>query len=267
MRLRDFADYWRLRRYLVTPWAFLRTRKRGFPEPWREFALKGGGRLRVRNAPMDMHILHRILGRDEYRLDAFRPGGLDTVVDVGGHLGFFAVRAAPLARRVLTFEPFDENFAILQGNVAHLPQVSPFRSAVGPEEGEREFHVSEIPAAGTFYPVERHPVLRVIRVPTVTMSTLFRDHGVSSCDLLKIDAEGAEYPILHSMPSELWPRIRRICMEYDSLPDPPAGWSGEGLEDLLRRAGYRVRRVPSKHRPGKGHLWAVRAQEPPHPWC
>jgi FkbM family methyltransferase len=267
VRLRDFADYWRLRRILVTPWAFLRVRKRGFAEPWREFPLKGGGRIRVRNAPMDMHIMHRVLGRDEYRLDAFRPGELDTVVDVGGHLGFFAVRAAPLARRVLTFEPFEENFEILSGNVAHLPNVKPVRMAVGPDEGEQEFHVSEIPSAGTFFPVERHPTVKVVRVPTVTLSAAFRDQGVTSCDLLKIDAEGAEYPILHSMPAGLWPRIRRICLEYDPLPAPPPKWTGEGLEELLRRAGYRVRRVPSKHPPGKGRLWAVRADERPHTWC
>lgn len=267
MRFRDFADYWRLRRYLRDPWAFMRIRKRGFPEPWRDFALRGGGKIRVRNAPMDMHILHRVLGRDEYALEAFPPGLLGTVLDVGAHLGFFAIRAAPLALRVISLEPFGENFELLQANVAHLPNVLTVRAALSETAGEREFHASAIPSAGSFYPVARHAVKEVVQVPSLTMADLFREHRITRCDLLKIDVEGAEYPIVYGMPADLWPSIRFVCLEYDPLPDAPPDWDGEGLERHLIKAGYRVRRVPSKHPPGKGRIWAVRADEPPHRWC
>lgn len=267
MRLRDFVDYWRLRKYLSAPWGFLRIRKKGFPEPFRDFALRDGGTLRIRSAPMDMHILHRVLGRDEYALDAFSPGSFDVVVDVGAHLGFFAIRAAPLARRVISLEPSEENFEILQRNVSHLPNVTPVRAAVAPQPGELAFHVSAIPSASSLYPVARHPVKEVRTVRGLTLEDVFREHGVERCDLLKIDVEGAEYPILYGLPDRLWPSIRRICLEYDPVPDAPPEWTGEKLEERLRAAGYRVRRVPSKHPPGKGRLWAVRADEPPSPWA
>lgn len=267
MRVRDFFDYWRIRRHLQTPWSFLWLRKRGFPEPWRDFALRGGGRIRVRNAPMDFHIVHRVLGRDEYRLDAFRPGSLDTVIDLGAHLGAFSLRASPLARRVLAFEPFEENYQLLVENLAHLSNVTAIQAAVAPKDEERDFYVSDIPSAGSFYPVERHPVRKVIRVPSFSLATLFRRHEVERCDLLKIDVEGAEYPLLFELPAALWPLIRAVCLEYDPLPDSPPSWTGEGLEKHLREAGYRIRRVPSKHPPGKGMIWAVRQDEPSHPWC
>lgn len=258
MRIRDFFDYFRLRRFLAAPWAFLRLRKKGFPEPTRDFELRGGGRLRVRNAPMDMHILHRVLGRDEYGLDRFAPGSLDTVIDVGAHLGFFALRASRLARRVISFEPSGDNIDLLRGNVSHLPNVKVERAAVADMAGELTFHVSSIPSASSLIPVARHPVTRTETVRALTLADAFREHGIETCDLLKLDVEGAEYAILFKMPDELWPRIRRVCLEYDPVPGAPREWSGEGLERKLSEAGYRVKRVPSKHPPGKGRLWAFR---------
>lgn len=266
MRFRDVSDYLRLRKHLATPWAFMRMRKRGLETPWHDFPLKGGGKLRVRNAPMDMHIMHRILGRDEYALSAFAPGSLDTIIDVGAHLGFFSLLAARLGLRVFALEPFDENFELLKSNIAHLNNVLPLPLAVGARAGEQEFHVSSIPSAGSFHPVERHPVQRVVRVPSVTIADFFREYRVQRCDLLKIDVEGAEYSIVYGIPDELWPSIRFVCLEYDPLPNAPAGWTGEELEKYLRKVGYRVKRIPSKHPPGKGKIWAIRKEEPKHAW-
>lgn len=266
MRFRDIIDYWRLRKHLVTPWAFMRMRKRGLKTAWHDFALKGGGRLRVRNAPMDMHIMHRVLGRDEYALSAFAPGSLNTIIDVGAHLGFFSLLAARLGLHVFALEPFDENFELLKSNIAHLPNVLPLCLAMSDQTGEQEFHVSANPSAGSFHPVERHPVKRVVRVPSLTVTDFFQKHRVTRCDLLKIDAEGSEYSIVYSVPDELWRVIRFVCLEYDPIPNAPAGWTGEELERHFRKVGYRVRRVPSKHPPGRGKLWAVREEEPAHPW-
>jgi hypothetical protein len=46
-----------------------------------------------------------------------------------------------------------------------------------------------------------------------TVSAAIRDHGLERIDLLKIDAEGAEWEILAGIDESDWPRIRQLTME------------------------------------------------------
>lgn len=246
MRLSDFGDWRRLRRHLAEPWAFLRTRHDPPPAPAYDIPMRDGGSVRLRNAPQDRHILHRIFARDEYRLDGVAPGSWDTVVDVGAHIGLFAVRAAPLARRVLSLEPSDDNYALLVENVRRFPQVEPRRVAVAAQKGTAKLFRAENPSAYSMFgrgtPVE---------VETIPLDEVLS--GVERCDFLKLDCEGAEYDILLSLSPELWPRVRRVALEYH----PVAGRSAAELADRLRASGFRVEILPSK-KPDKGHLFADR---------
>jgi hypothetical protein len=50
-------------------------------------------------------------------------------------------------------------------------------------------------------------------VPAVTLESVFRDHDVERCGLLKIDCEGAEFNILPSLSPATWLRIEQLAME------------------------------------------------------
>ena len=252
-------EYFALRRFIREPWAFLRTRRRPMAGPHEDVEFRDGFRVRLRAVPMDRHIFHRIFARDEYRLDGVAPGSWDTVVDVGAHIGLFAVRAAPLARRLLSFEPERGNFEALRHNlsVPRFSHVVAERKAVAGRRGRVSFYPSANPSAHSMIPAAG---AEAVEVDAVTLADVFAEHGVERCDLLKLDCEGAEYEILRSVPDALWPRIRRIGMEYHPVAD--GGWSGAALEAFLTDRGYDCGLFPSRKKPEKGLLFAERGRRP-----
>jgi len=63
---------------------------------------------------------------------------------------------------------------------------------------------------------------------------------------VKLDCEGAEFPILLETPDSILKKVRRWVIEYHAAPEP--------LEARLRALGYRVERT--KDLVMTGILWA-----------
>jgi FkbM family methyltransferase len=258
MRLADLFDYLALRRHLAEPAAFLRLRKGGPATGTLDIPLRGGGSIRIRAGTMDRQILDRIFGRDEYRLDRLRPGSLDTVIDVGAHIGLFAIRAAPLARRIICLEPDPESFALLLANTARLPGVTALRRAVAGSPGTAVLRLSPEPwAHSTVSRPPREPggEARTIEVEATTLSAVLDEAGIDRCGLLKLDCEGAEHAIFASTPREVWRRIDRIVLEVHPLPGDP-GATPERIARLLEEAGHAAEVVRRKGGPGWAHIFS-----------
>ncbi len=255
MRLADITDWLALRRHLLEPWAFVRSRKSEMTEPV-DLRFKDGAVVRLRPAPMDRHTFHRIFARDEYRLNAVAPGSLGTVLDVGAHIGLFAVRVAPLAKRVISFEPVPANFETLQKNVAHYPHVTPVPKAVSSKRGTATIYVSDNPSAHSMHPAEADRRTAGTEVETLSLADVFDEFKIETCDLLKLDCEGAEYDILGAVPDALWPKLRRIVMEFHPVAGGPEDWTGPALAKRLEARGFRVEFLPHPKHPVKGHLFA-----------
>jgi len=258
MRLQDLGDYLRLRRFLIRPWAFLRLRKHPPAEPFFEVALRDGTSIRLRTAAHDRHVLHRVFARDEYRLNDVPPGSYDTVIDVGGHIGTFAIRASGIARRVLCFEPTPESYELLSRNVARHPNVTAFPLGVAGRRGTMTLHVGVSPSRNSMFPSEPERSKGTLSAETVTLEDIFREQAIERCDLLKIDCEGAEYDILYATPKELWPRIARTCLEYHPVAHGEKHWTGEHLLEFLAQRGHAATLHPSAKDPRQGLLFSTR---------
>ncbi len=211
--------------------------------------------LVLRPGTNDTLIYTNVVERNEYRVADDLRGAL--VLDIGVHIGAFSYLALSRgAAELHGFEADRDNFEQARANLApfgdrvHLHNTAVWRSDVA---------VSSLPfwkstdaanaGGGTLiWDVDGPAVDAVAFDDVVDAATR---GGARRVDLLKIDCEGAEFPIL--LTSKRLDRIVRIVGEYHELrADLPRHvripgvdqFAVEGLVASLERAGFRVELEP-----------------------
>ena len=180
-----------------------------------------------------------------------------TIVDIGAHLGTFAVYASQSSPDALIYcyEPERRNFDLLKHNIGLNKlkgRVHAFHCAVGASEGTRDL------AVGSSLSNSFHVVPEPVNHQTVRCTTLkeiVESHRLDTIDLLKMNCEGAEYEILESCSDSEFKRIRNIRLEYHNLKTPER--TGESLSRFLTKKGYRIERF-SRYLNTSGFIWAAR---------
>ena len=180
--------------------------------------------FRVRG-PVDRAILHEIWAADAYRIRTL-PFIPKTVLDIGAHIGGFALLAATGWRgcRVIACECDADNLHLLKTNIAGHSQIEVVEAAiVGEDISEIEFHAVSDKAGDNsgggscFIP---EPGSEPVQVPALSILRLWQSKQLETCDLLKLDCEGAELPILTALGQRgLLDRIRHIVGEWHAWED------------------------------------------------
>ena len=227
----------------------------------RSWVLKDGHRtVTLRSGGRDRDILRDMFVNRVYALPPEVEGILrrrkqPRIVDLGANIGLFGVWVLsqwPEAQ-VHGFEPDPANLAVLDRNIADAPDGwswSITRACAAPADGTIRFLPGRHADSRAVYDGEE--TADVIELPTVDVFPHLR--GV---DLLKIDIEGGEWPLLTD------PRfddlaVRAIVLEYHAYNCPGPGDSAQTARRLLEGCGYAV--VVTQHHPiGVGTLWAWRS--------
>jgi len=229
------------------------------PGPYTVTLRKSGLHFKARSA-MDLWSLKETL------LDRFyeRYGAVVqpdwNVVDIGGGLGDYAIFAAAgqPACQVHTIEPTPDSFAFLKQNLAlnRLTNVRAHSFAVWSKRGEITLDTSPGEAV-QFISREAGDTLSPgqITVTCLTLAETLEACQVERCHMLKMDCEGAEYPILFNTEPETLQKIERIVMEYHDNAGPH---THHDLETFLTQHGYRVKIYPSPVHSYLGYLYAAR---------
>lgn len=173
------------------------------------------------------------------QLDQLAAPGM-TMLDIGAHVGYYSHRYAKRVGkngRVLAFEPHPRTFAILQNNVARLPQVTAVQLALAEHEGTAELHDYLImSASGSLHYDESMAALQkaqthdtdiaprigqtfaaqTFTVRTTPIDDFLALQGIRQVDLVKMDIEGAEIGALRGMRQTIAnsPNLKLI-MEYN----------------------------------------------------
>lgn len=190
----------------------------------REYQWKGHT-IHYRAGTSDAHLIYGILlktgKKAEYRL----PPKLapDTILDIGANVGvsamFFADRF-PHAR-IFAVEPLPENFEVLKRN-AEGTGITPINVALDAEDGKRDLILSphESNFGGlSFYQRGAESDARRVTVTTRNPANLLRELGIEKVDMIKIDTEGAEYPILTAFDPKLLQEVTWITGELHGERD------------------------------------------------
>lgn len=230
------------------PFGFARNLvQRGYME---EVAFRDGTRLRT-GTPYGVATIANVFIRKDYGdipADA-------NVVDVGAHVGAFAVYAARVpGATVHAFEPSPSAFQVLQENIENnqLNNVHLHNQAVGGARSQRFLHVSDVAPLTTLYAEET--AARPTEIECVPLDAVLGQMGDAPCDILKMNCEGAEYEILAGASEATLQRIQEIRMEYHTLPD---GKDHRWLRTFLEERGFAIVYLRPEG-PKGGFLWARR---------
>lgn len=193
---------------------------------------------------------------------AVRPG--DVVVDIGAHVGAFAVHAAQSgASAVYAYEPSPINIEHFVHNAERnaASVVTIVEAAVGARAGTSRLGLGRFSVGNVLLDAVSERTSRSIDVRTTTLAGIFEAHRLDRIDVLKIDCEGSEGALLVASDPELLRRVDRIALEYHD------NWSSldhDGLSRLLRDAGFDVELEPHGRSPF-GMLYAWRPKTEPGP--
>lgn len=233
----------------------------GHPRPLRSYSLRGGSTVRLQS-PVNTMTLGEIFLRRDY--GTLKDNSI--VVDVGAHIGLFALYAATTARntRVYAYEPMPANMNLLKENITHnrlQDRIIPRQAALAGARGPRRFYTHPTDVQHTLHQSLQHEAGSVIEIDCLSLADVFTEHGLTHCDLLKMDCEGAEYEALYNTPADYLQRIKAIRMEYHrGVGDNARERSTpEALADFLRQHGFRITRFEDTDS-WLGLMWADRTQ-------
>lgn len=145
----------------------------------------------------DWSTLIEIHINDSYCKDMLKTGM--NVVDVGAHIGIYTVLAAQKigsSGKVISIEPEPENYKQLLENIEinSFKNVMPLKMGLSDHQGQENLYINYFSTGHSLYQeTEKDPY---IKINVEKLDDLLSRLGLEKIDILKIDAEGAEIPIL-----------------------------------------------------------------------
>ncbi len=207
----------------------------------------------------DYAIAHELFLDHQYRqCDEVIRKASHSIIDIGGHLGFFSLYASLLNSKVpiYSFEPHSGNYELLKKNLKEnrVKNVTPRNLAVSNQAGQVDLLISQEDLNHSIvHAIE--PTDEVQKVQSTTLEKILSRQDLGQVDLLKIDSEGAEFSIIEDSPSTVFKRVSNIFLEYhDWVP----GGDHRRLKKFLEGQGYKVQNFPNSKMPELGFLWCWR---------
>ena len=116
-----------------------------------------------------------------------------TIVDLGAFEGEFGFYCYNFADVIYAVEPDPVPYANLIKNIEtyQLDKIKPFNIAIDENGVERLFLATHF--GGSAFSVTEGT--NTIKVKTLSLKDFFKENNIEHVDILKIDVEGAEYPI------------------------------------------------------------------------
>lgn len=213
--------------------------------------LRNGANYAIRLHTFDLIVLNEMYILKEYASLYHYITPKSVVIDIGAHIGTFSILAGRLRKgvRVFSFEPFPENFSLLQQNIQRnnlASTVFAFQTGIGARKEKRRLYIHPGNTGGhSMYKKSK----KSRQITLISLKDVFKAHNILSCAFLKMDCEGAEYEILLNTPKNILNKIQCIALEYH------ANGNSETLVKFLEKNGFIIQRAKEQYFP---LLFAVR---------
>lgn len=224
------------------------------------FRTKTGLTLYAPNIAGARFPVYEINADDVYRMAEVLGGlGPDLIaVDIGAHIGSFstALCAAVPGATVHAYEASPATAVWLERNVAANDlgdRIIVHRRAVSDHEGSLEMIDNGLASAHNGLTAPNGSG-HMVSVPCVTFADIH--HATKGrIDVIKSDAEGAEYGLILTSDPAHWATVQRVVMEYH----PVDGYTFNDLVRFLGLVGLELVRHEPADRVGLGNAWFARS--------
>lgn len=164
--------------------------------------------------------LKNIFREHEYSLPTdFNVTNDATIVDIGGNIGAFALYASMWNKncKIYSFEPNPQVFPLLQINTQDQENVEKYFFGLGDKNESLTLYQNPV-NTGASSTSQQYSGASKIKIEIKDALEVFKELSIDEIDVLKIDTEGAEVPILKSL-KPIFDKIHVIMLEYHSLSD------------------------------------------------
>lgn len=186
------------------------------------------------------------------------------IIDIGAGIGDYALYAATAQpnSQVFAFEPYPQSLVLMQENLRlnSIQNAQAFDKAIGTVSGELMLDLTGgEPLQFQSFLRQTGTMEKSLPVQALSLADALALLEIESCDLLKLDCEGAEYSILFDTPQPVLERIQRIVMEYhDNIVQYTHQYTHHDLTRFLNERGFRVETFPNPVHSYLGYLRAIR---------
>jgi len=163
----------------------------------------------------------------------------DTIIDIGAHAGYFTLYASTKAKegRIFAFEPTKQTYQILEENIRlnELENVKTTNCGVLDQVGTATLYFDEENSIGNSMFISNNKKTEKIRVTNI--GKIIEENHIEKINLLKLDCEGAEFPILMKLSKTEIEKIEKISAEVHlDLSEKKL----KDLENFLKVSGFRI---------------------------
>ena len=241
---------------LADPWLIIRVFLHSAPPGRQIIVLRGRSLKFIVRSPMDVWSVKETFLDRFYERYGTKVGQGWRIVDIGAAIGEFTIYAAcaHAQNQVYAFEPFHESYELLEQNLSinNIRNVRTYPQAISSQTGTLALNLS------ASEPLQIQSGVRLddgsgVTVSCLSLADALESLGIETCDLLKLDCEGAEYAILLNAPDDALLRIHRIVMEYH---DGVTQYKHTDLAAHLANKGYQVNTYPNPVHKHLGYLYA-----------
>jgi FkbM family methyltransferase len=171
-------------------------------------------------------------------------------LDLGANYGQFSAAIVERFKcKCVAVEPSPEPFAAIQCN----SQISKLQLAVSDRNGQCDFHVAPDSTASSMMQRDAASI-ETVTVRTTTLADLLEQLGWDRVDLVKVDIEGAEIPMLNACPDDALRRIGQLSVEFHDFNGVTPSRDVEATLNRLRDIGFQSVRMS---RVGHQDTWIV----------
>ena len=158
----------------------------------------------IRATMLNNHLLHEAeLGPDSI------------VIDVGAYTGMWAQHMIDRYDPVIyAFEPNPQSFAKLAARAAANPKLHALSYGIGAEDATVEFTLNGT-GSSMFEARREHADVPRVQVEIAAVDRVWRELPFDNVDLMKINIEGAEFPLLEKMiESDLLGKVGTFMVQF-----------------------------------------------------